>query len=314
MEMTMTLIGQILAMVLMALAGFIVGKARLLTEGECRGLSKACVYIIVPCALVDAFRTPFDAGKLAGLGMAALMAAMIHGTYLFMAEVVFQRGKNPMTPGERGSVIYSNSGNLIIPLVQSTLGSEYAIYICAYLLVQNLLTWTHGQRLMGGASKLTVKTVLTSPNILSILLGLTLFFLNVRLPGSLGKAVSSLGACLGPLCMVMVGILLSGRDLKQVLRSRPVWRAVGVRLLLFPLMVLALLWAVHLLWRAENAVSVLLVMQLCASGPSASLITQLAQLYDCPEKGLVSSVNALSTLMCALTMPLMCVLFQLVVG
>ena len=56
------------------------------------------------------------------------------------------------------------------------------------------------------------------------------------------------------------------------------------------------------------------VMLLCASGPSASIVVQLAQLYNSPERGVVSSVNALSTLMCALTLPAMCILFQQIVA
>lgn len=300
------LIKQILAMVLMALAGFLAGKAGVLNDEESRGLSKVCVYVIVPCSLVDAFRTEFEMEKLVGLLVCIVLAALIHGAYL-VGDLWMRR---VMSPGERASVIYSNSGNLIIPLVQGVLGSDYVIYICSYLIVQNLLTWTHGQRLMGGEKPLTVKTVLTNPAILSILLGMTLFFLRVKLPGSLGTAVTSLAACMGPLCMIQVGALLAGMDLKQVLRSWQVWRTVALRLLVMPVLAMALLLCFRLVWRGESVPMILTVMLLCASGPSASIVTQLAQLYQSPERGLVSSVNALSTLLCAVTLPTLCVIFQ----
>ena len=187
------------------------------------------------------------------------------------------------------------------------------IYICSYLIVQNLLTWTHGQRLMGGTKPLTVKNVMTNPAILSICLGTALFFLRVRLPGALGTAVSSLAACIGPLSMLLVGILLSQMDLKAVLRSWRVWRTVAIRLLLCPGLVMAMLWGFHLLWQGGNSAAVLTVMLLCASGPSATIVVQLAQLYDSKDKWVVSSVNALSTLMCALTLPLLCILFQWII-
>ena len=312
--MTWMLIKQIMAMVLMALAGFLAGKAGVLTDEESRGLSKACVYVIVPCSLVDAFRTEFEMEKLTGLMVCMVAAALIHLLYLVIDQVLMKRGEQPMTPGERASVIYSNSGNLIIPLVQGALGSDYVIYICSYLIVQNLLTWTHGQRLMGGTKPLTVKNVMTNPAILSICLGTALFFLRVRLPGALGTAVSSLAACIGPLSMLLVGILLSQMDLKAVLRSWQVWRTVAIRLLLCPGLVMAMLWGFHLLWQGGNSAAVLTVMLLCASGPSATIVVQLAQLYDSKDKWVVSSVNALSTLMCALTLPALCILFQWLVG
>ena len=312
--MTGMLIKQTLAMVLMALAGFLAGKAGVLTGEESRGLSKACVYVVVPCCLVDAFRTEFEVEKLMGLMVCTVAAVLIHLLYLAIDQVLMKRGKAPMTPGERASVIYSNSGNLIIPLVQGTLGSEYVIYICSYLIVQNLLTWTHGQRLMGGTKPLTVKNVLTNPAILSILLGTVLFFMRMKLPGALGTAVSSLGACIGPLSMVLVGLLIAEMDLKEVFCSWQVWRTVAIRLLLCPALVMVMLWGFHLAWRGGNSAAVLTVMMLCASGPSASIVVQLAQLYNSPERGVVSSVNALSTLMCALTLPAMCILFQQIVA
>lgn len=312
--MTWMLVKQIMAMVLMALAGFLAGKAGVLTDEESRGLSKACVYVIVPCSLVDAFRTEFEMEKLMGLMVCMAATVLIHMIYLTIDQVLMKRGKHPMTPGERASVIYSNSGNLMIPLVQGALGSEYVIYICSYLLVQNLLTWTHGQRLMGGTKPLTIKNVLTNPAILSIILGATLFFLRIRLPGSLDTAVSSLSACIGPLSMLLVGVLLSEMDLKAVLRSWRVWRTVSIRLILCPALVMVLLCGFHLLWQGGNSAQVLMVMLLCAGGSSATIVVQLAQLYDSEDKWVVSAVNALSTLMCALTLPVICMVFQWIVA
>ena len=44
---------------------------------------------------------------------------------------------------ERATVIYSNAGILVIPLVQDLLGKEYVIYSSAYITVQLVLIWTH---------------------------------------------------------------------------------------------------------------------------------------------------------------------------
>ena len=49
---------------------------------------------------------------------------------------------------EKESIIYSNSGNLVIPLVTVVLGEKWVIYASAFLSVQMILMWTHGQSLM----------------------------------------------------------------------------------------------------------------------------------------------------------------------
>ena len=54
--------------------------------------------------------------------------------------------------------------------------------------------------------------------------------------------------------------------------------------------------------------------EIMAEGGLSKRVVQLAQLYNSPERGVVSSVNALSTLMCALTLPVVCILFQWMVA
>ena len=67
MEMSLMLLEQILAMVLMALAGFAAAKLRLISGEESRVLSQISVYIVAPCSLIDAFQTEFEAEKLTGI-------------------------------------------------------------------------------------------------------------------------------------------------------------------------------------------------------------------------------------------------------
>ena len=280
---------------------------------ESRALSCVCVYLVVPCSLLNAFQTAYDPAKLEGLAIAFVLSVLVHVVFLGVSKGL-SRGKHPLSAGERACVIYNNAGNLIIPLVQSTLGSEYVIYTCSYLVVQNLLLWTHGQALMGGDHRPSIKKLLFNPNLCAIFLGLILFFLQVRLPSFLGSAVSSLGSCVGPLAMLVVGVLLAEADLKSALRSIKIYRTVLLRLVIFPLLTVALLWATTLIWKVESTVAVLTVVLLCAIGPSASTVTQLAQIYRSPERQFISSVNVVTTLLCAITMPLFCLLFQLLAG
>ena len=52
------------------------------------------------------------------------------------------------TPIEKATIIYSNSGNLIIPLVGAILGNEWVIYSSGYMVVQTILLWTHAKSLV----------------------------------------------------------------------------------------------------------------------------------------------------------------------
>ena len=223
------------------------------------------------------------------------------------------RGKRPLTPGEQASVIYSNAGILIIPIILHTLGSEYVIYSCSYLLVQNLMTWTHGQALLGGGRGLTVRRVVTNPCLCAIFLGLAMFLLGVGLPGPVGNAVASLGTSLGPVSMVVIGVMLAEVDFRQAFSHPPIYRTIVLRLAVYPLLAMGIVLGVGALWPGDMTAP-LTVTLLCSCGPSAATLTQMAQLYRHPESGYMSSINAVTTVLCAATMPVVILLYQLLLG
>lgn len=307
MELSLLLVKQIISMVLMALAGFVLGRVKLVTSEQSRVLSCVCVYLVVPCCMITSFSGNRDLEKLAGLGLALVGAILIHGMYL-LANIPMSRGKGALTREEQASVIYNNAGNLIMPMVQSVLGLEYVLYVSPYLLVQNLLMWTHGQKLMGGEQKFSVKKLLTTPAIVGIIVGMFLFITGIPLPGPLRSAMESLGSCMAPLSMLVIGIAMSELDLKEVFLQKRIYLVCFVRLVFLPLLSMAVLIFLSRVWPHSDAANILVVSLLCSVGPAASAITQQAQLYRNPRVGYVSSINVLSTILCAVTMPIMTML------
>ena len=337
MEVSWLLVQQIASMVLMGLAGYGVGKLKLITGEQSRVLSCMCIYLAVPCSLMTSFNTAMEADKLNGLLLALGAAVLLHLLYLALNGLMNRSGHG-LAPEEQASVIYNNAGNLILPMVMAIPGQEYVIYTSVYILVQNILMWTHGQKLMGGAQQFDWKKIVTTPAIAAILAGFFLvalirvfsspfrlalkLLLNTllgflalgavrRLPGPLVTAMEGLGSCMAPLSMLVIGILFSELDLKRVLCQGRIYWVAGLRLLVYPLLSMAVLLALRVLWPHSDGDNVLLVSLLCAIGPAASAITQMAQLYHNPNSGYVSSINVLTTLLCAVTMPVMVLLFQL---
>ena len=173
MEVSWLLVQQIASMVLMGLAGYGVGKLKLITGEQSRVLSCMCIYLAVPCSLMTSFNTAMEADKLTGLLLALGAAVLLHLLYLALNGLMNRSGHG-LAPEEQASVIYNNAGNLILPMVMAILGQEYVIYTSVYILVQNILMWTHGQKLMGGAQQFDWKKIVTTPAIAAILAG---FFL-----------------------------------------------------------------------------------------------------------------------------------------
>ena len=115
MELSILLAEQILSMFLTMIVGYIIVKIGLFKETDSKIISNMVVYICSPCVIIDAFQIELTDDKLQGLLIAVVAAICVHivmigGTKLMEKPLHFNRI-------EKASVIYSNSGYLLIPLV-----------------------------------------------------------------------------------------------------------------------------------------------------------------------------------------------------
>lgn len=314
MEVTLALIQQILAMVLIALAGFVLCRARFLDREKSKSLSVVALYLASPCAMISAFQTQFDAKKSEALLVTLFASVLIHGLYMLVTHIL-SIGRHGLTDGEHVSALFNNSSNLIIPLVVGTLGPKYVLFTTSFVLVQNLLCWTYGVMILkGGERKIEWRNALITPTVVGMLMGLILFLLQIKLPSPVSTALSSVGACLGPLSMLVIGVMLAEADLKKALSSRSLHWTVSLRLVFLPILSAILLWLIGRVWGHTDAHNILMVTLLCSIGPCSATITQLSQLYNHVESGYISTINAVSTLLSAVSIPVIIIFYEMLVN
>ena len=211
---------------------------------------------------------------------------------------------------EKASMIYSNAGNLIIPIVTAVLGKEWVIYSSAFLSVQLFLLWSHAKSMLCGEKSFELKKVLTNINMIAILAGAALFLLHIQLPAVIEDSLDMVGSAIGPISMIILGMLMAGMNFKKILGYRRLWLVTALRLVGIPLAAVALLKLSGLAHLVPDGQTILLVSLLATCTPSASTITQMAQIYG-KDADYASAINVVTTLLCIFTMPLMVALYQL---
>ena len=77
-----------------------------------------------------------DVYKRQGLQLSLLMAVFLHIILIIIGSLLKRLLK--LDPIEHATSIYSNSGNLIIPIVMSLFGKEWVIYASCFIVVQTL--------------------------------------------------------------------------------------------------------------------------------------------------------------------------------
>lgn len=293
---------QIVQLFLIMFAGYAVVKTGLLKAADSKVLSVILVYLVIPCMILNAFQIDDTPEIRQGLLYSVLTAAAMHIVLIALSALL--RRPLKLDAIERMSVIYSNAGTLVIPLVQAILGSEYVIYSCAFVIVQTVLIWTHGNALMQGSGAFDWKRILKNINIIAIIAGAVMYALHLTLPAILQNTVSSMGSMIGPAGMLLAGMAIAESPLREVFCTRRNYIMAAVRLLLCPAVILALLW----LFRAQGYVpdgkNILMTVYLAAVTPVCATITSMAQLYN-KDAAHSSALYVVTTLISIVTMPVM---------
>nr|WP_296266266.1 AEC family transporter [uncultured Merdimonas sp.] len=309
MELSILLAEQIVVIFLMMAIGYFIVKIGLFRPDDSKVLSNLVVYICFPCVLIDAFQIELTVRAAKGLILAVIAAVAAHAFMLLVVKILERPlGLNSI---EKVSIIYTNAGYLVIPLVTAVLGEEWVFYTTAFLLVQNVMIWTHGVSVLKGSAQQDIKKIFLSPNIIALAVALLLFLAGIRLPIVLASCVESMSSLVTPASMLVIGMVIGDVDLKWVFRQKRPYLICLIRLVVIPVTAAAGLGIVERMGFHADAEYILLIVLIAVAAPVAAIITQLAQIYD-KDVRYASVINVMSVVFCILTMPLAVLIYEMI--
>ena len=305
------LVSKILSLLVLVGAGVVLVKTKLLKKEDSVALSKISVFLLSPCVIVSSFSMKVDGKAGQSLLLCFFYAVLANFLFLFLGTLL--RKPLHLSPVEEMSLEYTNCGNFVLPIVASVLGEEYLLYVSAYITVYNLLVWTHGIHLFQGKEEQTKEDkskenaflkILFNPNILAILFGVFLFFTKISLPAPISLAISDLGKMIGPISMLITGIILGSMSFKKILSYRRIYMVTAFRLLFFPFIYLLLISVLSRIDGFLDNPVLFLVTFLSAMAPAAANVSQFAILYG-KEEEYASCINIFTTLCTIISVPIL---------
>ena len=307
MHISMLLMEQIVELFIMIFMGFAIVKAGIVKDEESKVLSKIVLYLVIPCVIVNAFQVDYTAQTVKGL-MIAFVASVILQIILLIIVAVMGKVLS-LNEVEVASVYYSNSGNLIVPIVTFILGKEWVLYGCVFMSVQLVFLWTHCKKIISRERSSDWKKIVLNINMISIAVGVVLFFTRIRMPEVIDNTIGAVGNMIGPASMIVTGMLFAGMNLKQIFVNKRVYFVSFLRMLIVPLIALVLIKGSRLANLSADAPKIMLIVFLAVITPSASTVTQMCQVYG-NDSQYASAINVVTTLSAIITMPVMVLLFE----
>lgn len=310
MNISILLMQQIVQLFLMIFMGYLIVKTGLVRDDDSKVLSKIILYLIVPCVIINAFQVDYTTDTVKGLLIAFAASVM---TQVVLLIVISAAGKLlHLNEVEIASVYYSNSGNLIVPIVTFILGQEWVLYGCVFMSVQLVFLWTHCKKIISREASYDWKKIILNINMISIFIGVVLFFTKICLPEIIGNTLASVGTMIGPASMIVTGMLFAGMNLKQIFANKRVYFITFLRLIAVPLIALVLIKLSNLASFSADGNKIMLIVFLAIITPSASTVTQMCQVYG-NDSRYASAINVMTTLLSIITMPVMVMLFQIII-
>ena len=308
MQMSILLFKQIAQLFLMILMGYIIVKTKLLKGEDSKVLSKIILYLIIPAVIINAFQVDYSPNVTKGLITACIASIILQFLLLFVTYIMQKMFH--LDSVEFTSAYYSNSGNLIVPLVTYILGGKWVVYGCVFMSVQLFLIWSQGKNMISREKGINLKKILLNINMISVFLGVILFFTKIRFPEIINNTLSSVGGMIGPLSMIVTGMLIAEVNLKDIFTNKRVYLVTVLRLIIQPLIALVVINLLGMRGWHPQGDKIILITYLAAITPCASTVTQMCQVYGNDSK-YASAINVMTTLLSIITMPVFVYLYQM---
>jgi predicted permease len=178
------------------------------------------------------------------------------------------------------------------------LGIDYVFYLSMVLIAFNVYVWTYGAALVSGdKSQASLSSALKNPVIISVCVGFVIYLSQVPLPDMVTTAIGGLADLNTGLAMLVLGAMLARADIRSLLRDRTLYKASLLRLVVAPLVIIALLCAFDFL-----PAEVRLVVLIAYAAPTGVIVAMFADKFG-KDYRFAAGIVSVSTLLSLLTMP-----------
>lgn len=241
--MGLTLVlNQVLVLFIIMLVGFIAGKAGVIDSTGSKKLSGVMLYVTSPMLVLKSFFITFTTERLINILWIMGMAMFMYLLAIWLSKLIYSRFPDDASPILRFTAIFSNCGYMGLPVMYALYGDDGVFYGSFYIVAFNIILWTYGYLMFGGRGtrrQIAVK-VFANPSIIAVYAGMVIFITGLPIPSPVESAVTVVGDMTMPLSMLIVGAVISTDKLKDVFSDWRVYLSSFVRLILMPLIALAL--------------------------------------------------------------------------
>ena len=290
---------------LLIIVGYLLAKTKQVPQNASVTLSKLENTLFIPCLVAGTFIENFTVERIAGAWKLLLVS-----TAICLIAIPTAIGLSKLCAKDKYTqniytygLVFSNfgfMGNAVVSAVFPELFFEYIIFTLP--LWAAIYLWAVPVLLIADAGKqqtlLQRAKAFLNPMFVAMLIGMVIGLAGLSLPGWLSSAVSTLGSCMSPVAMLLTGVTVSFIDIKKTFTNGKIYLASLIRLVVFPLIFIAVMQFVPMSETVR-------VCALCSLAMPLGLNTIVVPSAYGKDTSTAAGMAIISHLLSCLTIPLM---------
>ena len=242
---TLTLVN-VVKMLIFIGVGYLFSRTGRFPKQTSKSFSTLATMLLLPAYNIKNLSQNFTIDKVGekllilGFGIVCVVAVM--GLATLLAKWL---GRTDL---ERRTLIYAytipNYAYFGYPLIEAVFGSAFLADVMVFTIPISILTNTYGYWILTKGAKITAKRILTTPVVWAPFIGIFLGLTQLKLPDVVMNLLTSSGACMSPISMLLVGFALANTNFWKLFTSGRAYvlsliRMVGIPLVFFVILFFA---------------------------------------------------------------------------
>lgn len=286
MDTLFIMLKNVIIFVLLAVPGYLLVKGKLLKAQDSGALSKLLTNVGMPALILSSTLGLELTGEFA-LTLVIMAALCVAFTFVmfFTTTWLCAGEKNEKTRGMmRFCSVFANSGFIGIPLANAVFPGNTALmaYLIVSNIVMNVMMFSLGVYLISGDKKaINLKKAVLTPVFLAFLVGIVLNLLKVtNVVPELNTFANHLKGIVTPLSMTVLGMKLAEVPMKKLFSSGRMYYVSFLRLVLYPVVGVALTLALRLIPALSINADFILGFFVGFAMPTAGLASAFSDQYN----------------------------------
>ena len=302
---------QVAILYILVAVGAIADKTGIYTEKVAKSCTDLLFYIITPAVIIESFFSlDYSPDTAKSLFTAMACGLVLHIVSATISSLVFNRCHADKSCIYKYACAYGNCGYMALPLAQAVLGSEGVFYCSAVIISFQIFSFTHGIYVMnkgreGAKVTFGIKQLILNPGVLSVIVGLPIFLLSVKLPNIISSPIHYIASLNTPVAMLIFGTYIANTQFRTVFKDWRIFCVALVKLIILPLVLMTGFRLVGIKG------SLLAALTISAGAPTANNTVMFAARHD-RNTGIDSQTMAVVSFISIITLPVMIALAQTV--